>query len=280
MTCPFFSTRCKLVSAGCVCFSVLERCCLYLCVRGPRGGGKVTHVILASAKPASLPVCALLISIRYLAGVTGADCGGGGIVHLKFSPDGVAAAAAAFAKLPSPPLLPRKACVANEIDNQHLSEPLPPPPPPVPSPPFSFLVLLFHAPPSRPPPQLRNEDSQEALAELSASKYMHLVASMDHVNAPLMWDARLSEKFNWAYHKAHTYKPYVEEVSALSDLRGRLDRITPSYPCLSCAFLRNQSLLYHKTVYARGAILHTFSNSRSRYVPKSLFRWPLCTPLD
>lgn len=62
-------------------------------------------------------------------------------------------------------------------------------------------------------PQLRNDDSQEALAELSASRYMHLAASMDHVNAPLMWDVRLSEKFNWAFHKTHTYKPYVEEAS-------------------------------------------------------------------
>lgn len=66
--------------------------------------------------------------------------------------------------------------------------------------------------PLRPLPQLRNEDSQEALAELSASRYVHLVASMDHVNAPLMWDVRLSEKFNWLFHKTHTYKPYVEEV--------------------------------------------------------------------
>ncbi|CAN0130322.1 unnamed protein product [Ectocarpus sp. 4 AP-2014] len=27
-----------------------------------------------------------------------------------------------------------------------------------------------------------------------------------------MWDVRLSEKFNWLFHKTHTYKPYVEEV--------------------------------------------------------------------
>lgn len=45
--------------------------------------------------------------------------------------------------------------------------------------------------------QLRNEDSQAALAELSASPVVHLAASIDHVNAPLMWDVGLAGKFNW-----------------------------------------------------------------------------------
>ena len=45
--------------------------------------------------------------------------------------------------------------------------------------------------------QLRNEESQEALAELAASPLMRLAASIDHVNAPLMWDVRLVAKFNW-----------------------------------------------------------------------------------
>ncbi|CAN0458891.1 unnamed protein product, partial [Laminaria digitata] len=45
--------------------------------------------------------------------------------------------------------------------------------------------------------QLRTEDSQEALAELAASPSMRLAASIDHVNAPLMWDVRLVAKFNW-----------------------------------------------------------------------------------
>ena len=47
------------------------------------------------------------------------------------------------------------------------------------------------------PAQFRNEDSQEALAELASSPSMHLAASIDHVNAPLLWDFRLVAKFNW-----------------------------------------------------------------------------------
>ena len=45
--------------------------------------------------------------------------------------------------------------------------------------------------------QLRNEESQAALAELAASPVIHFAASIDHVNAPLMWDVGLAEKFNW-----------------------------------------------------------------------------------
>lgn len=45
--------------------------------------------------------------------------------------------------------------------------------------------------------KLRNEESQEALAELAACPLMHLAATMDHINAPLMWDVGLAEKFNW-----------------------------------------------------------------------------------
>ena len=46
------------------------------------------------------------------------------------------------------------------------------------------------------PWKLRNDASQEALAELAASPLMHLTASIDHVNAPLVWDVRLVAKFN------------------------------------------------------------------------------------
>lgn len=45
--------------------------------------------------------------------------------------------------------------------------------------------------------QLRDEESQEALAELAASPIIHLAASVDHVNASLLWDVRMTDKFQW-----------------------------------------------------------------------------------
>ena len=42
---------------------------------------------------------------------------------------------------------------------------------------------------------------------------MHLAASADHANAPLLWDLQTSDRFGWAWHEAHTYEPYLREVA-------------------------------------------------------------------
>ncbi|CAN0213572.1 unnamed protein product, partial [Discosporangium mesarthrocarpum] len=66
--------------------------------------------------------------------------------------------------------------------------------------------------------QLRDDESQEALAELSRCPSLSLAASVDHVNAALLWDVRLVNKFNWAWHKTTTYAHYTEEVGLLFSL--------------------------------------------------------------
>ncbi|KAJ1949028.1 Origin recognition complex subunit 2 [Linderina macrospora] len=54
---------------------------------------------------------------------------------------------------------------------------------------------------------------QAALAVLGNCKNIHLLASVDHIEAPVMWDTTLATKFNWAWHDLTTFEPYTVETS-------------------------------------------------------------------
>eukprot|EP00980_Cylindrotheca_fusiformis_P011955 scaffold2830_cov131-Cylindrotheca_fusiformis.AAC.76 len=68
---------------------------------------------------------------------------------------------------------------------------------------------------------LRNHTAQEALAALIyhsrtavlGQNAIRLVASIDHVNGPLlMWDSTLNASFQWSWKRVSTYRPYIDEV--------------------------------------------------------------------
>ena len=88
---------------------------------------------------------------------------------------------------------------------------------------------------------LRSEKAQTALSILAQSPHVHLVASIDHINASLIWDQARLSRFNWVWHDVTTYEPYLEETSyenslmvrqsgalALSGLRHVLQSLTPN----------------------------------------------------
>ncbi|CAO3590168.1 unnamed protein product [Absidia cylindrospora] len=60
---------------------------------------------------------------------------------------------------------------------------------------------------------LRNENSQAALASLAETPNIHLVGSIDQINAGLLWDNVKSTRFNWIYHDATTFNNYLVETS-------------------------------------------------------------------
>lgn len=60
---------------------------------------------------------------------------------------------------------------------------------------------------------LRNEKSQSTLALLASSPFIHLICSIDHINAPLMWDSVKLSQFNWIYHDTTTFEPYTHETA-------------------------------------------------------------------
>ncbi|KAI0562230.1 origin recognition complex subunit 2 ORC2 [Gracilaria domingensis] len=61
-------------------------------------------------------------------------------------------------------------------------------------------------------PSLRSSENQNVLATLSSIPGISIAASIDHVNAPLLWDGAMYSKFEWAWIKADTFAPYDAET--------------------------------------------------------------------
>ncbi|CAN8287362.1 unnamed protein product [Cochlearia groenlandica] len=58
-------------------------------------------------------------------------------------------------------------------------------------------------------PALRDPESQQTLAKLAYCSHIRIIASIDHVNAPLLWDKKMVHKqFNWIWHHVPTFAPY------------------------------------------------------------------------
>ena len=55
---------------------------------------------------------------------------------------------------------------------------------------------------------LRSSEAQGLLAELASMPNISLVASMDHVNTPLLWDKQMAARFDWLYFDVTNYTPY------------------------------------------------------------------------
>ncbi|NWU23557.1 ORC2 protein, partial [Dyaphorophyia castanea] len=100
------------------------------------------------------------------------------------------------------------------------------------------LYVLIHNLDSQ---MLRGERSQQILAQLSSLPSIYLIASIDHINAPLMWDQAKLSLYNWLWYETTTFSPYVEETSyensllvqqsgslALSSLMHVLHSLTPN----------------------------------------------------
>ncbi|XP_036443057.1 origin recognition complex subunit 2 [Colossoma macropomum] len=90
-------------------------------------------------------------------------------------------------------------------------------------------------------PMLRGEKNQQALGQLASIPNMHLLASIDHINAPLVWDHSKMSLFNWLWYEMTSFLPYTEETSyensllvqqtgalALSSLTHVLRSLTPN----------------------------------------------------
>ncbi|XP_063174083.1 origin recognition complex subunit 2 [Candoia aspera] len=100
------------------------------------------------------------------------------------------------------------------------------------------LYLLIHNLDSQ---MLRGDKNQQILGQLSSLSNVYLIASIDHINAPLMWDQAKQSMYNWLWYETTTFSPYVEETSyensllvqhsgslALSSLTHVLCSLTPN----------------------------------------------------
>ncbi|CAH1419297.1 unnamed protein product [Lactuca virosa] len=61
-------------------------------------------------------------------------------------------------------------------------------------------------------PGLRDSDSQHLLSRIASCSHVRIVASIDHVNAPLLWDKKMVHvEFNWCWHHVPTFAAYKIE---------------------------------------------------------------------
>lgn len=61
-------------------------------------------------------------------------------------------------------------------------------------------------------PGLRDSETQQYLARLASCSHICIIASIDHVNAPLLWDKKMVHtQFNWCWYHVPTFAPYKIE---------------------------------------------------------------------
>jgi origin recognition complex subunit 2 len=87
---------------------------------------------------------------------------------------------------------------------------------------YESLYIVIH---NLDGPNLRNERTQTALSMLARADNIHLVASVDHINAGLLWDNVKSSRFNWIWHDATTFDDYLVETSFENSLLVRTDEL-------------------------------------------------------
>ncbi|KAL5992759.1 Origin recognition complex subunit 2 [Asimina triloba] len=59
---------------------------------------------------------------------------------------------------------------------------------------------------------LRDSEAQQLLARVASCSQVYMVASIDHVNAPLLWDKKMVHtQFNWCRYHVPTFAPYKAE---------------------------------------------------------------------
>lgn len=73
-------------------------------------------------------------------------------------------------------------------------------------------------------PSMRTPEVQTALSILASAPRLHVLASIDHINAAVLQDQRSRVRAAWHWIDATTYKPYLAEtLHAASVLRARAD---------------------------------------------------------
>ena len=60
---------------------------------------------------------------------------------------------------------------------------------------------------------MRNDTFQTLFSSLAECENIRIIASVDHINAPFMWDHTKSMKFNWLWHDITSYEPYLCETT-------------------------------------------------------------------
>ncbi|KAJ8972233.1 hypothetical protein NQ314_000275 [Rhamnusium bicolor] len=131
--------------------------------------------------------------------------------------------------------------------------------------PESHLYIIIHNIEGE---TIRNSKSQNILARLVAVKNIHLLASIDHINAPLIWDHNKLSKFNYIWWDVTSFLPYMEETSFERSM------MVQQTGTLALSSLRNVFLsltVNSKSIYII-IVKHQLENAKNQYYQGLAFK--------
>ena len=91
------------------------------------------------------------------------------------------------------------------------------------------LFIIIH---SLDGPRLQQNKVQATLSRLASHPLVHLVCSIDHINAPLLWDQQCKGEFNFIWFDCTTFQPYSYEAAG-GDTRTGLSSLGSVRPSLT-----------------------------------------------
>lgn len=129
---------------------------------------------------------------------------------------------------------------------------------------------------------IRNSKSQNILARLGEVENIHLIASIDHINAPLIWDHSKLSKFNYIWWDVTSFLPYIEETSfersmmiqqsgtlALSSLRNVFLSLTTNSKSIYMIIVKHQLENVKKQYYQGLAFKDLYMACREAFIVSS-----------
>ncbi|KAI5644403.1 origin recognition complex subunit 2 domain-containing protein [Phthorimaea operculella] len=129
---------------------------------------------------------------------------------------------------------------------------------------------------------LRNAKSQAMLASISQIQNVHTIATIDHINAPLLWDHSKLSKYNFTWWDVTTFLPYKVETSfenslltaksgalQLSSLRSVFQSLTSNAKGIFNIIIQYQMENHKQTHYQGLPFKDLYSKSREQFLVSS-----------
>ncbi|XP_055524487.1 origin recognition complex subunit 2 [Wyeomyia smithii] len=131
--------------------------------------------------------------------------------------------------------------------------------------PRTHLFLIVH---NLDGTMLRNSKTQNVLARLAKIDNIHLLASIDHINTPLIWDSSKLSYFNFSWWDVTTMLPYSDETAFENSL------LVQNSGALALSSMKN--VFNSLTTNSRGIFLaivrHQLANKGNPHYPGMLFK--------
>lgn len=74
----------------------------------------------------------------------------------------------------------------------------------------------------------RNNQVQNIFKLAAQSKYIHILATIDHIHASLIWNQQSLTSFRWIWYAVHTWLPYIDETTneRLNTIRSKTSQLS------------------------------------------------------